>query len=195
MLEYNEIRPRRFIVWQSEPYEVIDSHVFRKQQRKPVNQTKLKNLITGKVVEQSFHQSEKAEEADIGRRSVKYLYATKSGLPAGRQGEYWFCETANPAQRFQLPAALVADKLHYVRPNDPVDLLSFGEQIIGLSIPIKAKLKVTEAAPAVRGNTAQGATKQITLETGVIVTAPLFVNEGDIVEVNTATGEYVGRAS
>jgi elongation factor P len=194
MLEYNEIRPRKFIVWQDEPYEVIDSHVFRKQQRKPVNQTKLKNLITGKVVEQSFHQSEKVDEADIEDRQVKYLYA-KPGLPAGRQGEYWFAEANNPSERFTLPAELVADKLKYVRQNDLVNLLAFTSRPIGLAIPIKVKLKVKEAAPAVRGNTAQGATKQIVLETGATVNAPLFVNEGDTVEVNTETGEYVSRLS
>ncbi|OHA58975.1 MAG: hypothetical protein A2571_01195 [Candidatus Vogelbacteria bacterium RIFOXYD1_FULL_44_32] len=185
MLDYNEIRPHKFIVWQNEPFEVIDSHVFRKQQRKPVNQTKLKNLMTGKVVEQSFHQSEKVAEAEINKREVKYLY--------GNKGEFWFCEASNPAQRFQLPAPLVAEKIIYVRPNDLVEILSFNDQPIGLAVPIKVKLKVTEAAPAVRGNTAQGATKQIVLETGTTINSPLFVNEGDMVEINTETGEYVGR--
>ncbi len=187
MLEYNEIRPRKFIVWQDEPYEVIDSHVFRKQQRKPVNQTKLKNLITGKVIEQSFHQSEKVNEADLQSRSIKFLYTNR--------GEHWFTEAADPAKRFQLPADLVADKLPYVKQNDLVDLLSFNDQPIALAIPIKVQLKVKEAATAVRGNTAQGATKQITLETGTIINAPLFIDEGDTVEINTETGEYAGRIS
>ncbi|MDQ5957758.1 MAG: elongation factor [Patescibacteria group bacterium] len=185
MLEYNEIRPRKFIVWQDEPYEVIDSHVFRKQQRKPVNQTKLKNLITGKVIEQAFHQSEKVNEAEIPSREVRFLYTNK--------GEYWFCEKDNSAKRFELPANLVADKMIYVRQNDLVGILSFDDQPIGVSIPIKVKLKVKEAAPAVRGNTAQGATKQIVLETGAVINSPLFVNEGDIVEINTETGEYASR--
>ncbi len=186
MLEYNEIRLRKVIVWQDEPYEVIDSHVFRKQQRKPVNQTKLKNLITGKVIEQAFHQSEKVNEAEIESRDIKYLYSNK--------GEYWFCEKSDPAKRFQLPTELVADKIIYVRPNDLVQLLSFDSQPIGLGIPIKVKLKVKEAAPAVRGNTVQGGTKQIVLETGATVNSPLFVNEGDIVEINTETGEYSSRS-
>ncbi|OHA60258.1 MAG: hypothetical protein A2589_03790 [Candidatus Vogelbacteria bacterium RIFOXYD1_FULL_46_19] len=185
MLEYNEIRPRKFIVWNNEPYEVLDSHVFRKQQRKPVNQTKLKNLITGKVVEQSFHQSEKVEEADLHSRAVKYLYSNR--------GEFWFAEPTNPKERFTLEENLVADKIKYVRANDEVELLSFNDKAIGLSVPIKVKLKVTEAAPAVKGNTAQGATKQITVESGATLNVPLFVNEGDIVEINTETGEYVGR--
>ena len=74
MLQYNEIRPRKIIKFEGQPCEVLDSHVFRKQQRKPVNQTKLKNLITGKVIEYSFHQTEKAEEAELVTRPLKYLY-------------------------------------------------------------------------------------------------------------------------
>jgi elongation factor P len=82
ILEYNEVTEKRFIVMDGQPYEVLSSHVFRKQQRKPVNATKLKNLMTGKVTEYSFHQSEKVEEAEIDSREVKYLYNSR--------GEWWF---------------------------------------------------------------------------------------------------------
>lgn len=185
MLEYNEIKPRKFIVYNNEPFEVLTSHVFRKQQRKPVNATKLKNLITGKVIEVSFGASEKAEEAELDKREVKYLYANR--------GEYWFCEPSDPSKRFQLPTEVVAEQLAYVKANDVVTLLSFGDQAIGLSIPIKVELKVTDAPPAVKGNTVQGGVKQITLETGKVINAPMFINPGDIVRVNTETGEYVER--
>lgn len=185
MLEYNEIRERKFIVFDGEPYEVIASHVFRKQQRKPVNQTKLKNLITGKVMEQSFHSSEKVEEADLESKEVKYLYASR--------GEYWFCDKDNASNRFKLDEALLQDKIKYVKQNDLVELLSFRDTPIGLSIPIKVRLKVTEAAPAVKGNTVQGGNKQITLETGATINVPMFINEGDIIEINTDTGEYTNR--
>src|SRR5262249_60524942 len=77
MLEYNEILPKRVIMLEGEPYEVLDAHVFRKQMRKPVNQTKLRHLITGRVTEQAFHQSEKAEEADLSTKPVKYLYSNR----------------------------------------------------------------------------------------------------------------------
>jgi elongation factor P len=92
MLEYNEIVERKYIVLDGQPYEVITSHVFRKQQRKPVNATKLKNLITRKVTEYSFHVSEKVEEAEIESREIKYLYANKN--------DYWFCLPTEPSNRF-----------------------------------------------------------------------------------------------
>jgi elongation factor P len=185
ILEYNEILKGRVILLGGEPYEVLDAHVFRKQQRKPVNQTKLRHLITGKVTEQAFHQAEKAEEADLGLKPVKYLYANR--------GEWWFTSPENPAERFTLPNETVGPAGQFLKPNSIIDANLFNDEIISLRVPIKVDLLVKEAPPAVRGNTAQGGSKQIVLETGATINAPLFVNEGDIVRVNTETGDYVER--
>jgi elongation factor P len=185
MLEYNEILPKRVILLDGEPYEVLDAHVFRKQQRKPVNQTKLRHLITGKVTEQSFHVSEKVEEADLSTKQVKYLYTNK--------GEKWFCAENNPADRFMLTEATLGTGSQFMKPNMIVEALVFDEKIIGVKLPIKMELTVTEAPPAVKGNTAQGGSKQITLETGAVINAPLFINEGDVVRINTQDGQYVER--
>jgi len=185
MLEYNEIKPRKFIVYEGEPFEILTSHVFRKQQRKPVNAVKMRNLLTGKVMEISFHQSEKVEEAELERRPIKYLYENR--------GQFWFCEANDPGKRFELPTEVVADKIKYVRQNDTIEILSFNEKILGVEVPIKVELKVKDAPPAVKGNTAQGGLKQITLETGLTINAPMFINEGDILRINTETGEYVER--
>jgi elongation factor P len=185
MLEYNEILRGRVILVDGEPYEVLDAHVFRKQMRKPVNQTKLRHLITGKVTEQAFHQAEKVSEADLSTREVKYLYHSK--------GEYWFCAANNPADRFKLDDELVGPAGAFLKPNSIIEAALFNDAIIGVKIPIKVDLLVKEAPPAVRGNTAQGGTKQIVLETGATVNAPLFVNEGDVVRVNTELGSYVER--
>lgn len=185
MLEYNEILPKKVILLQGEPYEVLDAHVFRKQQRKPVNQTKLRHLITGKVTEQAFHVSEKVPEADLSTREVKYLYTNR--------GEFWFCDPKNPADRFKLESSMIGAQGAFLKINSLAEALVFDEKIIALRMPIKVELLVKEAPPAVRGNTAQGGTKQIVLETGATVNAPLFVNEGDLVRINTETGDYVER--
>jgi elongation factor P len=186
MLEYNEILPKKVILLDGGPYEVLDAHVFRKQQRKPVNQTKLRHLITGKVTEQAFHVSEKVPEADLSTKSVKYLYANK--------GEYWFCAENNPADRFALSADTVGAGIQFLKPNAIIEALVFDEKIISVRIPIKVELAVKEAPPAVRGDTSKGGNKLITLETGATVNAPLFINEGDRVIINTETGDYVERA-
>ncbi|MDP3996665.1 MAG: elongation factor P [bacterium] len=185
MLEYNEILKGRFIILDKAPYEVLDARIFRMQQRKPVNQTKLKNIITGKVTERTFGQSEKAEEADLEKREIKYLYNNK--------GQWWFCEANDPSKRFQLSEELLGQGKKFLKANSLVTALYFNEEIIGVSLPIKVELKVVEAAPAVKGNTVQGGTKQVTLETGATVNTPMFVKEGDVLRINTETGEYVER--
>ncbi|MEK7585536.1 MAG: hypothetical protein AAB455_03440 [Patescibacteria group bacterium] len=187
MLDYNDVKPKKFIVLDDQPYEVLEAHVFRKQQRKPVNATKLKNLITGGVREHSFAVSDKVAEAELEERDVTFLFTNKN--------EYWFCEAKDKAKRFKLEPEKVEGQISYVKPNTNVRLLTFGEIILGIKIPIKVELKVKEAAPAVRGNTVQGATKLVILETGFTVNVPMFVNEGDTVVLNTETGEYVERKS
>lgn len=185
ILEYNEITEKKFIVMDGQPYEVISSHSFRKQQRKPVNATKLKNMVTGKVTEYSFHQSEKVEEAEIDEKEVKYLY--------NNRGEWWFCDADNAANRFKVDADIVGPQGRFLKPNTVVTQLIFRESPIGYKMPITADLKVTEAPPNVKGDTATGGQKVVTLETGATINAPLFVNEGDVIRINTETGEYRER--
>jgi len=186
LLSYNEITARKYIVLEGEPYEVLYSQVTKKNRQKPSNQTKIKSLVTGKVTDKAFHQSDSVEEADIESKKIKYLYSN--------HGEFWFCEESDPSKRFSLSGEQVGTSGVFLKKDSLVEALIFDEKIIGIKIPIKVDLVVTEAPPAVRGNTAQGATKQITLESGALVNAPLFINEGDIVRINTETGEYVERA-
>ena len=187
MLEYNEITIGKFIIYQNEPWEVLSSHVFRKQQRKPVNATKLKNLITGRVTENSFHQSEKAEEADLENKEIKFIYSN----PA--KDEYWFNDKDDLSKRFFLSGDQVGVGAKFLKKDAVAKALIFQEKIIGVKLPIKVELKVVEAPPSMRGNTAQGGNKVVKVETGASVNAPLFINEGDTIRVNTETGEYVER--
>jgi len=186
MLNYNEIITGKTIVFNDEPCKVLTHHVFRKQQRKPVNATKLKGLKTGKVIEYSFHQSEQAEEADLEKQTVVYIFETK--------GDYMFHKATDPSKRFPLSAELIGDGVKFLKQKGEYEAVVFDEEVIGIEIPIKIQARVTEAAPAVKGNTATGATKTVKLETGATVTCPLFINEGDIIEINTETGEYVSRS-
>lgn len=185
MLEYNEITLRKYIIFENEPYEVLDSHVFRKQQRKPVNATKLRNLLNGRIVEHSFHVSDKVNEAEIEAQNVKYLYTNK--------GEYWFCEENDPSKRFTLPEAMLGNSMKFLKANSIVEAKVYDEKIFGINMPIKVDLKVVDAPPAVRGDTAKGGNKTVTLETGATILTPLFVAPDDVIRINTETGEYVER--
>ncbi|MFA6601975.1 MAG: elongation factor P [Candidatus Paceibacterota bacterium] len=185
LLEYNEITEKKYIVLEGAPYEVISSHVFRKQQRKPVNATKLKNLLTGKVTEYSFHQSEKVEEAEIEEKEVKYLYTNR--------GEHWFCDPEDPKNRFTLSDAIAGDVIKWTKTNTILEGITFEDKVIGIRPPIKVVLKVTECAPAVRGDTSGNALKTVVVETGAKVNVPMFINEGDTIEINTESGDYTNR--
>lgn len=187
MLEYNEITVGKFIIYQDEPWEVLASHVFRKQQRKPVNATKLRNLITGRVTENSFHQSEKAEEAELEFKDIKFIYSNPT------KGEYWFHEDGNPSKRFALTEEQIGFGSKFLKKDTIAKAMLFDDKIIGVQMPIKMDLKVIEAPPAIKGNTAQGGNKVVKVETGASVNAPLFVNEGDVIKVNTQDGSYVER--
>ncbi len=185
ILSYNEIVQKKVIEYNNEPYKVLSSHVFRMQQRKPVNQTKLQHLVSGKVVEISFHQNESVPEAEIETMEALYLYTNR--------GESWFAEVGNPKNRFSFPDETVHEKVQWLKQNSPVDVLMYNEKPIMVEIPVKVELKVTDAPPAVKGDTATGGSKQVTLESGAMVLTPLFINEGDILRINTETGEYVER--
>ncbi|QQR82854.1 elongation factor P [Candidatus Campbellbacteria bacterium] len=186
MLTYSEIRNGKVILLNNEPYIVLDSHVFRKQQRKPVNATKLRNLITGKVTEYSFHVSEKAEEAEIENRPLVFIYNNK--------GQWWFHAVGKPSERITLDEELLGDQSKFLKEKMEIIGLFFDDKPIGVKLPIKVQYKVVEAPPTIRGNTSQGGNKLVKLETGAMISAPLFVEMGDTLEINTETGEYVSRA-
>lgn len=185
MLSYNELKVGTLFIKDGDPYEVLEYAFIRMQQRKPVTQLKIKNLISGKVQNYSAHQNESFEEAEIDQVPVTFIYHNK--------GEYWFHEKGNPKNRFALQDDVVGDAAHYLKQNTEVKAFKFGEKIINIEIPVKVDLKVTEAPPAIKGDTAQGGTKTVTLETGGKANVPLFINEGDIIRINTASGDYVER--
>jgi len=160
------------------------------QQRKPVAQLRIKNLITGKVQNYAAHQNETFKEAEVEIFPVKFIYQ--------HQGEFWFQELNNPKNRFSLKSDILSKTVQYLKPDIEIKAFKFSnknekDRIINIELPIKMDFKVIEAPPAVRGNTAQGGTKTVILETGAKVNVPLFIDEGDRVRINTATGEYAER--
>ncbi len=185
VLQYSEITPGKIITFDDNIYLVLKSHVMRKDMGKPSNQTKLRNLKNGKVSEIAFHASEKVEEADVENRDVKYLYSTK--------GESWFCDPANPKDRFSLKDEVIEDQLPFMKPNMEVEMRTWDDELLGVHLPVKMDFVIKDAPPAIKGNTVSGGTKIATLETGATISVPLFINPGDTIRVNTETGEYTER--
>jgi len=191
MLEYNEIKERKIIIYENEPCEVMESHVARTQQRKPQNQVKLKSLLSGRTWNATFHAADKVNEADISKKNVKFLYTNK--------GEYWFCDAEDPSDRFQLAESIIGDSTKFLKADEVVEAIVWDddgeEKIINIKLPIKMEFTIKEAPPSIKGNTASGGGKTVTLENGVKITAPFFLNAGDKIRVNTETGEYVERVN
>src|SRR3989338_8112636 len=143
MLAYNELKKGTIFILDGEPHEVLEYEFLRMQQRKPVTKCKIKNLISGKIVERAFHQNESFEEAEMTREEIKYLY--------NNRGQYWFCSRDNPANRFFLTEEQVGTPGKFLKTNSLVTAIKFGEKIISVKPDVKVDLKVKEAPPGFKG--------------------------------------------
>jgi elongation factor P len=193
-LDYNEIKERRIIVLYGEPHEVLSSHIARKQQGKPTNQVKLRNLTTGVTRQEVFRMTDTAEEADVTKR--KSIFMFKKENRQTNTTEYWFHDEKDRSNRFMISGAVIEEKAKFLKEGTPVDAVFFNEdRVISVNLPVKMDLKVVDAPAAVKGDTARGGgTKAAIVETGASIQVPLFIAEGDVIRVNTETGEYVERA-
>ena len=186
MLSYTDLTKGVLFIIDGEPWEVLESHFLRMQQRKAVVQTKIKNLITSKIVDRNFQPSDAFEEAEMGKMKSCFLYESR--------GVYWFNETNNPKNRFFFKKEELSEEIYnFLKPNLKIIALKFQDKIINIELPIKIDFKVVEAPPSIRGDTAQGGNKPVVIETGAKILVPLFIEEGDIIRINTQTGEYAER--
>lgn len=185
MLSLSEIKIGALLKIAEEPYVVIKADHHKMGRGGAVLKTKLKNLINGNILERTFQGNEKAEEAETDTNPANYLYKTDT--------EAYFMNNET-FEQFSLPLEQVGEKLKYLKEGTDVDIFYFQGQPAAIKLPVKVSLKVKSAPLGVKGNSAGNVTKTIELETGVQVNAPMFINEGDTVIVNTDTGEYVGRA-
>lgn len=187
MLTHTDLKKGTQFIFEGQPWEVMDALLVKMAQRRPVVQTKIKNLIDGRFQEKNFQQGDMFDEAELIKKNIKFLYSTK--------GQYFFCEENNPSARFSFTEDQLGKMAKFFKPNSLVEGIIFNEKIINVKSPIKVALKVKESAPGVKGDRAQGGTKEAVLETGAVIQVPLFIEEGDVIEVNTELGEYVKRAS
>ncbi len=185
MSTLTEIKKGLVIKYNNAPHLIVDAQFLRMQQRKPVVRTKMKNVKTGQTVEYSFKQGEKVEFADIGRKKATYLYSEGDNL--------WFMDSESYDQ-VAVNKDVLGEGAKFLKESQEVDLIIFEENIIGVELPPKVVLKVIAAPLGVKGDTATNASKPVTLETNATMNVPLFINEGDLIRVNTETGAYVERA-
>ncbi|EXJ22770.1 Translation elongation factor P [Alkalibacterium sp. AK22] len=147
--------------------------------------SKLKNLRTGAIQDKTFRAGEKMETAHIETSSMQYLY--ENG------GNHVFMDTSTYEQ-LEIPEERIEDELKFMKENMQVEIMMYGSELLGVELPKKVELKVVETEPGIRGDTSGGGSKSATLETGAVVTVPLFVNVDDVLIINTDEKSYVSRA-
>lgn len=184
MLSLNEIKVGRLIKIDGEPYAVIKADHHKMGRGGAVLKTKLRNVISGNVLEKTFQGNDKAEEAETDTKAVQYLYKDDSQVHLMDNDTF---------EQFSMDLDGLGDTAKWLKEGERVDVLYFDGKPVAVTLPPKVELKVTTAPPGVKGNSAGNVTKTVTLETGAEISVPMFINEGDTVRINTETGEYVER--
>ncbi len=184
-LGYTDLKPRVLFVIDKTPYEVIDSQISKKSRQKASVQTRIKNLITGNIIEKNFSASEYFDQAEIEKETLIYIYSKGNQCVFHKEGD--------KSKRITVDTSIISSPL-FLKENTEVTGMYFDEKLFSVYPPIKVNLVVKDAPPSIKGNTAVGGSKKVVLETGAIVDTPMFINTGDVVCINTQNGEYVERA-
>lgn len=147
--------------------------------------TKLKNVITGSTVERTFNPTDKMPKAHIERKDMQYLY---------NDGDLYYFMDVETYEQIPINSSSIGDAFKFVKENMTVKILSHNGHVFGIEPPTFVELEITQTDPGFKGDTATGATKPAILETGAMVKVPLFINQGDLIKIDTRTGEYLERA-
>lgn len=184
MLSIAQTKVGQYVTFRGEPYRVVYAQHTKLGRGGGILKVKIKNLLSGATVDQTFKDSDRIEEADLSREPAQFLYKDETNYHFMRPMTY---------EQFSLPANVVGQGGQFMKEATNVDILSFANRPIGLNLPPKVELVITYTEPAVAGNTVSGVMKNATLETGVTIKVPLFAKTHDVVRVNTETGQYVER--
>ena len=184
MITAGDFRNGRTFEFEGNVYQVVEFQHVKPGKGAAFVRTKLKNVITGAVVEKTFRPTEKVEEAHIERKNMEYSY---------NDGDLYYFMDQETYDMLPIGKDQIGDALKFVKENMICMILSYKGNVFGIEPPTFVELAVTETEPGFAGNTATGATKPATLETGASIQVPLFVNEGDMIRIDTRTGEYMER--
>ncbi len=184
MYESSDLRKGLKIIIDGQPYIITDFQFSKPGKGQALYRCKLKNMITGYTMDRTYRSGDKFEPANLEERRMQYLYNDGEG--------YHFMDTKTYDQ-ITLTDENVGDAKNFLQDNMEVDVLFFNDTPISINLPNFVQLKVVKADPGVKGDTATGATKPATLETGYTIQVPLFVEEGDVLKIDTRTGQYVER--
>lgn len=185
MISTNDFKTGQTIQYDGNIWRIMDFQHVKPGKGAAFVRSKLKNLRTGSIQDITFRAGEKMEAAHIDTKTMQYLY--------DNAGSHVFMDTATYEQ-LEIPENQIQDELKFMKENMEVDIVMYESEVLGVELPKKVQLKVVETEPGIRGDTSGGGSKPATLETGAVVTVPLFINRDDELIINTADGSYDTRA-
>ena len=188
MSTYNtsEFKKGLKVLIDNEPYLMIETEFMKPGKGQAVYRTRLKNLIRGNVIDRTYRSGDKIDAADVTEETLQYLY---------NDSKNWFFMNPETFEQLSIPKDNLEDAYKWLKDGATVETIFWGDRAISVEAPKHVELGVTYCEPAARGNTATNVQKPATLETGAEITVPSFINIGDVVKVDTRTGEYIERAS
>ena len=185
MISTTDFKKGKKILFDNQPYMILDYVSVKPGKGGAYIRTKMKNMITGLIHEETFHSGEKFEDPGLENKDMQYLY---------KQDELYDFMDLDSFEQYSFNASQIEEALDFLKEQETYNIVYFQDKPIAVHPPMFMNLKVIQAPPGVRGNTAQGgATKPITLETGLVLNAPLFIEEGDVLRIDTRTHEYIER--
>lgn len=186
MLNISDLKIGTKIEYKDEPWKILKAQHFKLGRGGAFLRCKIKNLITGNVQDKTFKEGDKFQEPDLTQTQAQFMYRDKEN--------YYFMDSKTYEQ-FSLNKEQIGKAGQYLTENTKINILNYKGKPVNIELPIKIKLRVIKAPPGVKGDTAQTGTKEIELETGLKIQAPLFIKEGDIIKVDTRDGSYIERVS
>lgn len=180
----NEFRSGLRIILDGDPYIIVENEFVKPGKGQAFNRVKVKNLKSGKVVDKTFKSGDSVEAADVMDTEMQYLYT---------DGEFWHFMVADTYEQFAADKAAVSDASQWLTEQDDCMVTLWNNEPLSVQPPNFVELEITQTDPGVRGDTASGGVKPATLSTGAVVRVPLFVEEGEVIKVDTRSGEYAGR--
>ncbi|MBA1149031.1 elongation factor P [Ectothiorhodospiraceae bacterium WFHF3C12] len=181
----NEFKGGLKIMLDGDPYTIVENEFVKPGKGQAFNRVKVRNLKTGRVLEKTFKSGDSVEAADVMETDMQYLY---------NDGEYWYFMDPQSFEQVGAPATIVGDAAKWMKEQDTCTVVLWNGEPISVDPPAHVNLTVTQTDPGLRGDTSSGGSKPATLETGAVVQVPLFIEEGEVLRVDTRKGEYISRA-
>ena len=180
----NEFKGGLKLLLDGDPVSIIENELVKPGKGQAFNRVKLRNLRTGRVVEKTFKSGESVEAADVMEMDLEFSY---------NDDEFWYFMDPNTYEQYGAPASAVENVVKFLKPQEKCQVTLWDGVPLLVTLPNFVEIAVAQTDPGLKGDTAQGATKPATLETGAVVKVPLFIEEGELLKIDTRTGEYVSR--